>query len=250
MPPCAASNRPARALAPVYAPVSAPNSSLSSRSDGSAPDVDAHERAVAHARIRLDDLGDDFLADAVRPGDQHRHVGARDLRRHLHRRVHGTARVDHAAQVEACRQRRAQPLALAFPHPRLEQRDAQLQQVANRGHQPRVVPGLREVIGGAGLHEFDGGLEMRPRGEQDDREVGLQAPQRAEERDAFIARRRLAREVHVLDHEVDAAPGDPLEAGRGRTHALDPCAFQATAAPRAPSARPRCRRSPGSCGRA
>ena len=165
--------------------------------------------------------GDHFLARAVRARDQHRHVGAGHLGRHLHDGVHRIARVDDAAQVEPCREGRPRLLALALALPRDEQRRAQLQQVAHRRDEARVVPGLGQVVGRAGPDEFDGGLEVRPRGQQHDRQVGLQAPQRAEQRDALLARGRLAAEVHVLDHEVDVALRDAIEPGARRVGERD-----------------------------
>ena len=66
MPPCAASKAPTRrALAPVKAPFSCPNSSLSRRSGGSAAAIDDHERLLAPARQPVHRLRGRLLA---RPG--------------------------------------------------------------------------------------------------------------------------------------------------------------------------------------
>jgi hypothetical protein len=89
------------------------------------------------------------------------------------------------------------PRADVFLHGR-----AQLQQVAHRGQQARVVPGLGDVIGGAGLDQVHGRFQMRPGGEQDDRHVGVQRPQLPEQRNAVFARGGIAPEVHVLDDQV------------------------------------------------
>jgi hypothetical protein len=43
---------------------------------------------------------------------------------------------------------------------------------------------------------------MRPRRQQDDRDVRVQCPQLAEQGDAFLARSRFAAEIHVLDDQV------------------------------------------------
>ena len=176
MPPSAASKRPARALrAGEGARLGAEQLALEQVRRQRA-DVDlARTARTSTARVGLDDLGEHFLARAVRAGDQHRHVGPRHLRRHLHHGVHRRAAIDDAAQVEARRQlgMRAvdarQPLALG------RERRVQLQQVAHGGDEPRVVPGLREVVGGAGLDQLDRGLEVRPGGEQDHRQVRLRA---------------------------------------------------------------------------
>jgi hypothetical protein len=69
-------------------------------------------------------------------------------------------------------------------------------------------------------------VEVRPRGEQHHRQVRLRGPQRAEKRDALVARSGLALEVHVLDDEVDAAARDALEPLPGRGDALDAGALQ------------------------
>ena len=80
----------------------------------------------------------------------------------------------------------------------------QLQQVLHRGQQLVVVPGLGEVVGRAGLDQLDRGLQVRPRGQQHHRQVRMALADRAEQRDAFLARRGVGAEVHVLDHQVDA----------------------------------------------
>jgi hypothetical protein len=79
---------------------------------------------------------------------------------------------------------------------------AQLQQVAHRGQQPRVVPGLGDVVRRAGLHEIHRGFEMGPGREQDHGHVGMQRTQLAEQCDAFLTRGGFAPEVHVLDDQV------------------------------------------------
>ena len=81
-------------------------------------------------------------------------------------------------------------------------RRAQLQQVAHRGQQPRIVPGLGDVIGGAGLDQVHRGLQVCPGSQQDHGHVGVQRTQLLEQRDAFFARGRLPAEVHVLDDQV------------------------------------------------
>ena len=80
---------------------------------------------------------------------------------------------------------------------------AQLQQVAHCGQQAGVVPGLGDVVGGAGLDQVHGSLQVGPGREQDDRYVGVQGAQLPEQGDAFFAGGGLAAEVHVLDDQVD-----------------------------------------------
>ena len=62
---------------------------------------------------------------------------------------------------------------------------------------------------------------MGPGRQQDDRQVGLAAAQLPEQRDPFLAGRRVAREIHVLDHEVDAAVLEARERRLRAVHALD-----------------------------
>ena len=76
------------------------------------------------------------------------------------------------------------------------------QQVAHRGQQARVVPGLGDVVGRAGLDQVHGGFEVRPCGRAGSparRDAARAIP---EQRDAFFARGGLAPEVHVLDDQV------------------------------------------------
>ena len=150
----------------------------------------------------MHDVGEHFLARAVGPGDEHGHIGVRHLRGHRCHRVQRLAFVDQAAQVVALGELGAR---LGAPRARGDvffHRGAQLEQVAHRGQQARIVPGLGDVVGGAGLHQVHGGFQVRPGREQDDRHVRMQRAQLAEQRDAFFARGRLAAEVHVLDDQV------------------------------------------------
>ncbi len=107
VPPSAASKRPARARAPVKAPASVPNSSASMSSCGQRAEIHLEVRAVGALGVGLHDIRQHLLAGAVRPGDQHRHVRVRHLRRHGDQGVHGLALVDDATQVEAPGERRA-----------------------------------------------------------------------------------------------------------------------------------------------
>ena len=88
--------------------------------------VERDERPVAHRGVRLDDLGDLLLAGAVRAGDQHRHVGARDLAGERDHALHRRIGEHHAAQVVASAasslraprsRRRAAAAARAAPAP-------------------------------------------------------------------------------------------------------------------------------------
>jgi hypothetical protein len=87
VPPSASSKRPLRALiAPVKAPFSWPNSSLSSRSAGIAPQLIGMN---GPSRRGEDRAGDDFLAGARLAEDQHVRVECGDLLHEAADAAHG-----------------------------------------------------------------------------------------------------------------------------------------------------------------
>ncbi len=154
----------------------APNSSASISSAGSAPQLSVTNGPVAHRRVGLHDGRDALLAGAVRAGDQHRHVGARDLAGQVEHALGGRVGEHQAAQVVAALPAVAPRLPLAA-RPRASARlawpsSSRLLTVASRRC---VVPGLGEVVGRAGLHQLHRALEVGPRGEQDHRQVGVVA---------------------------------------------------------------------------
>ena len=166
-------------------------------------DVDLDERTAAHARVRLDDRRQHFLAGAVRPGDEHGHVGGgnvRGLRDHI---AHRLALEHEPAQVELLRQRGARLGTTPRRSILLDRQAPQLQQIADRRQQSRIVPGLRDIVRGAGLDEIDRRFEMRPGREQHDRHRRIALADGMEQRNALLARRGLLAEVHVLQDEVD-----------------------------------------------
>jgi len=120
------------------------------------------------------------------------------------------------------------PLAPFASHA-LRQRAVRLpefDQVGHRGQQALVVPGLGQVVGGAGLYQVDRRIEMGPGGEQDHRQVRMARADFAEQGHAFLARGGVGGEVHVLDHQVDAiAPRARQQRqsflGRGRMQRRD-----------------------------
>jgi hypothetical protein len=91
VPPSASSMSPGFIpAAPVNAPRSCPNSSLSSTSRGSVAAVDGHEGLIPAGRAIVDRAGDQLPAGAALAEDQHRGLGRRDA-------------VDHAEHVECMR---------------------------------------------------------------------------------------------------------------------------------------------------
>ncbi len=166
--------------------------------------------------VGLDDLGDAFLAGAVRARDQHRNVGARDLAGELDDALGRRRRENESAQI-VLRIERLAALAALLAHARdLARRLGKLEKILDRREQLVVVPRFGEIVGRAGLDELDRGFEMRPRGQEHDRKIGMLRADVAEELDALLARRRVGREVHVLDDEVDVLVLEKLQAVLGR----------------------------------
>src|SRR4030095_15456123 len=69
-------------------------------------------------------------------------------------------------------------------------------------------------------------FEALPCGEQHDRQVGVEPAQSPEQLDAFAAGGGLAREVHVLDDQVDVAARYACQCLVRRGRELHACAFQ------------------------
>ncbi len=102
VPPCAASKRPARVrVAPVKAPASAPNSSLSMRSWGRAPALTLTYGPEARREFACTMSARRSLPGAVRARHEDRHVGGRDLHGEADDAVHRLALVDESAEVVA-----------------------------------------------------------------------------------------------------------------------------------------------------
>ena len=80
---------------------------------------------------------------------------------------------------------------------------AEFEQVVDGRDQLAVVPGFRQVIRCSGLDQVDGSFEMRPRRQQDHRQVRVARAEVAEQRLTLAARGGVGAEVHVLDHQVD-----------------------------------------------
>ncbi len=90
-------------------------------------------------------------------------------------------------------------------------RPAQMEQLLDDSDQLLLVPGLLHVVAGPLLDQLDRRLERAPGGEDHDRQVGVQVPQRAEQSDATFAGRVVLREVHVLDDDPDVLAGDQIQ---------------------------------------
>ena len=91
----ACSNLPIRwRSAPVNAPFSWPNSSLSSSASGMAAQLIARNGRSARLRVLVDGAGDQFLAGAALAEDQHVHVLRGDAADRLAHLLHGRAAAD------------------------------------------------------------------------------------------------------------------------------------------------------------
>ena len=98
VPPSAISSLPFFwATAPVKAPRSWPNSSLSSSVSASAAQLMATNGRFARGLFEVDGACDQFLAGAGLAGDQHRRVSPRHLGNHLMNPLHGGAAPDQIA---------------------------------------------------------------------------------------------------------------------------------------------------------
>ena len=100
VPPVASSNLPMRrAIAPVNAPFSWPNSSDSSRLLRDRRAIDRDERLARAVRAAVDVTRDHLLAGAGLAGDQHRGVARRDLLGELDHVRHRLVAIDQLAGV-------------------------------------------------------------------------------------------------------------------------------------------------------
>ena len=150
--------------------------------------VDLDEGLVASRAVAVQGLGDQLLAGARLPGDEHRRLGGGDVADHLEEFLHGRRSADDGG-VE-CR-----PLLgcllpagrhLAVVH-RAQQRQAQ----------PVEVERLGEVVVGPLAHGLDGVLHRRVGGHDDHRQARLHGVDAAE---GLVAVH--ARHAHVHEHRV------------------------------------------------
>ena len=181
-----------RCAASVKAPFSCPNSSLSIRVSGMAPQFTATNGRAAARREIVQGPGDQLLAGPALALDQHGGGGGRDLLHHphhlLHRRAFGDqlrrAPRDLLAQPEVLP---AQPLALL----RLAQDEEHLV----------GAEGLAQIVVGAGLHRLDRQLvRCRTRSSRSPWSSGRSALRRPQQVEAVHLRH-----AHVGDQRVVVA---------------------------------------------
>ncbi len=102
MPPAASSKRPLRSLiAPVNAPFSWPNSSLSSSVSGRAAQLTVTNGLRGAPAVVMDGARDQFLARAALAAQQHRRVALGDVRDQVVYRLHRAGVADDVCGPEA-----------------------------------------------------------------------------------------------------------------------------------------------------
>ena len=210
MPPFAAWKVPPRfAVAPVNAPLVWPKSSDSSSSRDRAA-VHRHEGPVA-ARPCVDLLGDQLLAGARFAGDEHRHVGLRDLLHPAIDLAHRVAGADDRAEahpVELCLERRVPGLKLVEGQGSGQDK-ARLRRIDGERLQVRVGEQVHDVV----VPDVDQADELVA---IDQRHTHHAAELQVHDREALLERgvvqrvcddQRLAR----ADHRRDDAVGHLVE---------------------------------------
>ena len=167
--------------------------------DGDEAPPRAFREPVQGARHQL-------LAGAGLAQDQHRGVGRRGLPHQLEDLGHGRRAADHPLEPEAALELLAQRLVVL--------REAPLLQLpGHAGPQLDDVDGLGQVVRRALPHRQHRGLDAAVAGDQEHRQLGLQAPRLAQQVEAVAVA-----EPQVGDHQVEAARPQPVEGGvhRGR----------------------------------
>ena len=161
MPPPAARNRPSfLASAPVNAPFSWPNSSLSSSASGSAAQLIATNGLLCALAALVQRARDQLLAGAALAGDQHARRRARDALDQAHDALHRRALADDVAGAEA--------LLHALPQRAVLIDDrALLERLLDHRQQFVVLERLLDVVVGAFAHRLHGLRRGRVRGDHD-----------------------------------------------------------------------------------
>ena len=161
VPPSACSKRPRRVVcAPVKAPRSWPNSSLSSRSFGIAAVLMATNGPLRARAVLVQRVRDQFLAGAALAGDQHRDVALAQPADGAEHVLHRRRLAEHLGHLRL-RARRAPPRAGS------RRRARRISSTALRH-----VEGLGQVLEGAALEGRDGAVEVGVGRHDDHRQAG------------------------------------------------------------------------------
>ena len=188
VPPSASSNLPRRsAAAPVNAPFSCPNSSLSNELRRDRRAVDLDERTGRERALAMHVRGEQLLARAGLAEQQHGDVRPRDLRRLLHGLQKRRAPPDHPRRV-AHQLAKALVLALQIQS---------LQRVL--GHEQHAIARERlfQEIERAAARRHDGVLDRAVPGDHHDGRRDVALPDRPEQIDAVAVRQAHIEQVQI-----------------------------------------------------
>ena len=156
--------------------------------DGGA--VDGHEGLLVATAVVVDGAGDDLLAGAAFPRDEHGGVGVGDLPDELEHGLHGIGAADDAEVVVLL-------LELGREGDGLAHVAGGLEGIGHELLETRDVEGLQQVVERAQLHGLDGRLGGAIGGHEDDRELGVRLPDAAQRLQPVDPRH-----PHVRDHQV------------------------------------------------
>ena len=165
VPPSASLNLPILSpIAPVNAPATWPNSSLSSNVSGRAPQATSTNGLSRRPASTVNRPRDHRLAGAAFAGDQHAGAGVGDAIDHFENAAHAIVLADDALQAEADVELRLEILVLFDDA-------AMIQGPIDRHFQLVVDDRLGDQVEGAGANGLDGGFDGAVAGHQDDGRV-------------------------------------------------------------------------------
>jgi hypothetical protein len=173
-------------------------------------------------------LRDELLPGAVLAGDEHVRVGGSDALDELQHRAHLRRLGDERRRAVAApvgagpgASVAAQQLVLGVEPARAAQRAPELDEVAQRHEEPRVVPRLLDVVLCAAAHRLDRAADAPPRRHHRHRQVRLELLEAVEQVEPLLSGRRVARVVHVHQQRVVVASLERRQHAGGRRHGDD-----------------------------
>ncbi len=182
-------------------------------------EVHLHERPGAAGAVAVDCIRHQLLPGAAVASYEHRRVGSRDAPHQVQDAQELGVLADQVAEVVARVELLACESGCRCPARRELRRLGQAKRRADGVKKLLVRPRLGDEVGCAGLHPFDRQRDGSPRCHQDHGEVGVRLSDRPDETQALFAC-RLAREVHVLEHEPALVARQPRKRLPGRAGRL------------------------------
>ena len=161
---------------------------------GDRAQIDRQKRLCRAPRPRMDFAGDQFLAGAVFPQDQHIGVGRRHPVDQRHDAVHRRRRADQRVFGACHRGDFADP---RFGDARAAPAGTKRRRRRDGGEQAIIVPGFRHEIGGTALHRLHRDADAAMRGDDDDDGSRIDGADRRQCPKAFGTARLAACKVHV-----------------------------------------------------